>query len=42
MYNEMAPIRQRLMSFNTHYKCYSILMLPGAEREDVERGGKSK
>jgi hypothetical protein len=28
--------------FNTQYKCYSVLMLPGNERHDVERGGKSK
>lgn len=26
--------------FNTHYKCYSVSMLPGNEREDVEKGGK--
>nr|QBH74161.1 ubiquitin fusion degradaton protein [Carausius morosus] len=26
--------------FNTHYKCYSVSMLPGNERHDVERGGK--
>lgn len=24
------------------YKCWSVSMLPGSEREDVERGGKSK
>jgi hypothetical protein len=28
--------------FNTQYKCYSVSMLPGNERHDVERGGKSK
>lgn len=27
---------------NTQYKCYSVSMLPGNERHDVERGGKSK
>ena len=28
--------------FNTQYKCFSVSMLPGNERDDVERGGKSK
>ncbi|XP_078037911.1 ubiquitin fusion-degradation 1-like [Augochlora pura] len=27
-------------SFNTQYKCFSVSMLPGAYRQDVERGGK--
>ena len=27
--------------FNTQYKCFSVSMLPGNERDDVERGGKS-
>ncbi|CAH0548697.1 unnamed protein product [Brassicogethes aeneus] len=26
--------------FNVTYKCYSVAMLPGNERQDVERGGK--
>uniref|UniRef100_T1IT12 Ubiquitin fusion degradation protein 1 homolog n=1 Tax=Strigamia maritima TaxID=126957 RepID=T1IT12_STRMM len=26
--------------FNTQYRCYSVSMLPGNERQDVERGGK--
>jgi len=26
--------------FNTMYKCYSISMMPGNERHDVEKGGK--
>lgn len=26
--------------FNTQYRCYSVSMLPGQERLDVERGGK--
>ncbi|XP_026727651.1 ubiquitin fusion degradation protein 1 homolog isoform X2 [Trichoplusia ni] len=26
--------------FNMTYKCYSVSMLPGNERQDVERGGK--
>lgn len=29
-------------TFNTHFRCYSVVMFPGNEREDVERGGKSK
>lgn len=28
--------------FNVQYRCYSVAMLPGNEREDVDRGGKSK
>lgn len=27
-------------TFNQQYRCYSVTMLPGNEREDVERGGK--
>lgn len=27
-------------AFNTQYRCYSVSMLPGNERRDVERGGK--
>lgn len=27
-------------TFNTHFRCYSVVMFPGNEREDVERGGK--
>ncbi|XP_034945319.1 ubiquitin recognition factor in ER-associated degradation protein 1 [Chelonus insularis] len=26
--------------FNTQYKCFSVSMLPGNERQDVEKGGK--
>ncbi|XP_008547105.1 ubiquitin recognition factor in ER-associated degradation protein 1 [Microplitis demolitor] len=26
--------------FNTQYKCFSVSMFPGNERQDVERGGK--
>lgn len=29
-----------LRPFNTQYKCYSVSMLPGTERKDVESGGK--
>jgi len=29
-----------LRPFNTTYRCWSVSMLPGSEREDVERGGK--
>ncbi|XP_053207510.1 ubiquitin fusion degradation protein 1 homolog [Panonychus citri] len=34
MFNE--PLRP----FSTVYKCFSVSMLPGSERQDVERGGK--
>lgn len=27
-------------TFNKHYQCFSVTMLPGNEREDVEKGGK--
>lgn len=27
--------------FNNHYRCFSVSMLPGTYRRDVERGGKS-
>ena len=29
-------------TFNTQFRCYPVVMFPGNEREDVERGGKSK
>ena len=29
-------------TFKTQFRCYSVVMFPGNEREDVERGGKSK
>ena len=29
-------------NFSMTYRCYSVLMLPGQERQDVNRGGKSK
>lgn len=29
-----------LRPFNTQYRCYSVSMLPGQERTDVEKGGK--
>lgn len=29
-------------NFNTQFRCYPVVMFPGNEREDVERGGKSK
>jgi len=28
-------------NFNMEYKCYSVSMMPGQERQDVEQGGKS-
>lgn len=31
---------ESLRPFNTQYRCYSVSMLPGNERMDVERGGK--
>ncbi|XP_014214344.1 ubiquitin fusion degradation protein 1 homolog isoform X2 [Copidosoma floridanum] len=31
---------ETLRPFNTQYKCFSVSMFPGNEREDVERGGK--
>lgn len=34
----MFPVMSR--PFSTHYSCYSVVMFPGNEREDVERGGK--
>lgn len=32
--------QDQMRPFNTQFKCYSISMLPGNERHDVERGGK--
>ncbi|CAH1231988.1 ubiquitin recognition factor in ER-associated degradation protein 1-like [Branchiostoma lanceolatum] len=32
--------QQRPTRFNTQYRCYSVSMLPGNERSDVEKGGK--
>lgn len=29
-------------TFRKQYTCYSVSLFPGNEREDVERGGKSK
>lgn len=29
-----------MRNFSTQYRCYSVSMLPGNERQDVERGGK--
>jgi len=28
--------------FNITYRCFSVSMFPGPERQDVENGGKSK
>ncbi|GAB0088321.1 Ubiquitin fusion degradation protein 1 homolog [Sergentomyia squamirostris] len=36
--NMMFPDLNR--PFNNHYRCYSVSMLPGNERHDVEKGGK--
>lgn len=30
-----------MRQFNQNYRCYSVSMLPGHERNDVENGGKS-
>jgi hypothetical protein len=30
-----------MRSFSQNYRCYSVSMLPGNERNDVENGGKS-
>jgi hypothetical protein len=29
-------------TFNRQYRCYSVMLCPGNEREDVEKGGKSR
>ena len=31
-----------MRQFVSNYRCYSVSMLPGNERHDVENGGKSK
>lgn len=28
-------------NYSAEYKCYSVSMMPGQERQDVEQGGKS-
>lgn len=28
--------------FNRTYRCYSVSLFPGTDRDDVEKGGKSK
>lgn len=38
-FNMMFPDHSR--PFNNSYRCYSVSMLPGNERQDVEKGGKS-
>lgn len=30
-----------MRSFSQNYRCFSVSMLPGNERNDVENGGKS-
>jgi len=37
-FNMMFPDHAR--PFNNTYRCYSVSMLPGNERQDVEKGGK--
>ena len=34
------PLQPR--PFNTQYRCYSVSMFPGADKQGVENGGKSK
>jgi ubiquitin fusion degradation protein 1 len=34
-FNEMLP-----RPFKTQYRCYSVSMMPGNERNDLEKGGK--
>ncbi|KAG8186710.1 hypothetical protein JTE90_015647 [Oedothorax gibbosus] len=34
------PFHEPVRPFNTQYRCYSVSMLPGNERRDVEKGGK--
>ncbi|KXJ29206.1 Ubiquitin fusion degradation protein 1-like [Exaiptasia diaphana] len=36
-FNMFEPIPR---TFKTQFRCYSVVMFPGNEREDVERGGK--
>ena len=31
-----------MTAYNTQYKCYSVSMMAGNDRADVEKGGKSK
>lgn len=38
-FNMMFP---EARPFNNSYRCYSVSMLPGNERQDVEKGGKSE
>lgn len=39
-FNVMFPDQSR--PFNNTYRCYSVSMFPGNERQDVEKGGKSE
>ena len=38
----MNDMMNMTSSYKTQYKCYSVSMMAGNEREDVEKGGKSK
>jgi len=33
--------REAPQNYSAEYKCYSVSMMPGQERQDVEQGGKS-
>ena len=37
----MFPHDMPARNFSQTYRCYSVSMLPGQERQDVEKGGKS-
>lgn len=39
-FNMMFPDASR--PFNNSYKCFSVSMFPGNDRQDVEKGGKSE
>ncbi|ESO01896.1 hypothetical protein HELRODRAFT_188513 [Helobdella robusta] len=41
MFNFMRILQNEMMgSFSVDYKCYSVSMMPGQDRTDVEKGGK--
>ena len=41
-FGNMFPHDMPARNFSQTYRCYSVSMLPGQERQDVEKGGKSK
>jgi len=34
-------LHENQRNYSAEYKCYSVSMMPGQERQDVEQGGKS-